>query len=78
MALLLVKSRFAVLVFYNRPFAVVSKNRYCSLSYLGVRSNFISVTVMFFSFIFSYLLCEFVFSVIYLANKSFKKKYIYI
>ena len=49
-------------------FVVVSKSRYCKFTYSAVRSNFISITVLFFFFLFYYLL--FVFSVIYLANKS--------
>ena len=63
------KSSFALLDFYKRPFVVVSKSRYCRLTYSAVRSNFIYIySHIIILFLVSYLL--FVFSVIYLANKS--------
>ena len=69
--LLNVKSSFALLDFYKSPFIVVSKSRYCKLTYSAVRSNFIYIYIysrIIILFLVSYLL--FVFSVIYLVNKS--------
>ena len=46
-SLLLAKSSFVRLDFYNSPFVVVSKSRQCKLglTYLGVSSNFTSANV---------------------------------